>query len=153
VRRYYASFTYQAQSWSKPRRVVAKAEWHPGELYPRVDFIVTNLARPAEWVVAFYNQRGTAEQWRFIIRVARPSNGSRKARRDQMDTPVMPRLGRQRCPSATPCAGLQPWQFHTNTGFFRRAWLSTPFFLHGYSVWKRPEGSGFFACSVPDDAG
>jgi hypothetical protein len=63
VRRYYASFTYQAQSWRKPRRVVAKVEWHPGELYPRVGFIVTNLARPAERVVAFYNQRGTAEQW------------------------------------------------------------------------------------------
>ena len=63
VRRYYASFSYQAQSWKKPRRVVAKVEWHPGELYPRVGFIVTNLARPAERVVAFYNQRGTAEQW------------------------------------------------------------------------------------------
>ena len=63
VRRYYASFTYRAQSWSKPRRVVAKVEWHPGELYPRVGFIITNLARPAERVVAFYNQRGTAEQW------------------------------------------------------------------------------------------
>jgi hypothetical protein len=63
VRRYYASFSYQAQSWKKPRRVVAKVEWHPGELYPRVGFIVTNLVRPAERVVAFYNQRGTAEQW------------------------------------------------------------------------------------------
>jgi hypothetical protein len=63
VRRFHASFSYQAQSWKKPRRVVAKVEWHPGELYPRVGFIVTNLARPAERVVAFYNQRGTAEQW------------------------------------------------------------------------------------------
>ena len=63
VRRYYASFSYQAQSWNKSRRVVAKVEWHPSELYPRVGFIVTNLARPAERVVAFYNQRGTAEQW------------------------------------------------------------------------------------------
>jgi len=63
VRRYYASFGYQAQSWKKLRRVVTKVEWHPGELYPRVGFIVTNLARPAERVVAFYNQRGTAEQW------------------------------------------------------------------------------------------
>jgi hypothetical protein len=27
---------------------VAKVEWHPGELYPRVGFIVTNLARPAD---------------------------------------------------------------------------------------------------------
>jgi len=63
VRRYFASFSYEAQSWKKPRRVVAKVEWHPAELYPRVGFIVTNLARPAERVVGFYNQRGTAEQW------------------------------------------------------------------------------------------
>src|SRR6266478_4737576 len=62
VRPYYASLRDQAQSGKKPRRVVAKIEWHPGELYPRVDFIVTNLARPAERVLAFYNQRGTAEQ-------------------------------------------------------------------------------------------
>jgi Transposase DDE domain group 1 len=62
VRRHYASLSYQAQSGKKPRRVVAKIEWHPGELYPRVDFIVPNLARPAERVLAFYNQRGTAEQ-------------------------------------------------------------------------------------------
>ena len=51
------------------RRAGGKAAgWCPrssgtGELYPRVGFIVTNLARPAERVVAFYNQRGTAEQW------------------------------------------------------------------------------------------
>jgi hypothetical protein len=63
VRRHYASFTYRAQSWSKPRRVVAKVEWYPGELYPRVGFIITNLARPADRVVTFYNQRGTCEQY------------------------------------------------------------------------------------------
>jgi hypothetical protein len=63
VRRYYASFSYQAGTWDKPRRVVAKVEWHPGELYPRVGFIVTNLSRLAERAVAFYNQRGTAEQY------------------------------------------------------------------------------------------
>jgi hypothetical protein len=55
--------SYQAGSWNKPRRVVAKVEWHPGELYPRVGFIVTNLARPAERVVTFYNHRGTCEQY------------------------------------------------------------------------------------------
>src|ERR671910_2543362 len=60
---FHASFTYQAQSWSKPRRVVAKVEWHQGELYPRVGFIVTNLKRPAERISRFYNGRGTAEQW------------------------------------------------------------------------------------------
>jgi hypothetical protein len=63
VRRYHTSFSYEAGSWNKARRVVAKVEWHPGELYPRVGFIVTNMTRPAERVVAFYNQRGTAEQW------------------------------------------------------------------------------------------
>ena len=63
VRRFHANFTYQAGSWTKPRRVIAKVEWHPGELIPRVGFIVTNLSRPAERVVAFYNQRGTCEQW------------------------------------------------------------------------------------------
>jgi Transposase DDE domain group 1 len=63
MRRYYASFRYQAGSWTKPRRVVAKVEWHPGELYPRVGFIVTNLARPVERLVAFYNHRGTCEQY------------------------------------------------------------------------------------------
>jgi len=48
-------------SWDKKHRVVAKVEWHPGELYPCVGFIVTNLSRKAERVVAFYNHRGTAE--------------------------------------------------------------------------------------------
>ena len=42
--------------------MIAKVEWHPGECYPRVGLIVTNLTRPAERVVAFYNRRGTAEQ-------------------------------------------------------------------------------------------
>jgi hypothetical protein len=64
---FFASFTYQAQSWAKPRRVVAKVEWHPGELYPRVGFIVTNLTRPAERIV------------KFTTGVARRSSGSRKA--------------------------------------------------------------------------
>ena len=63
MRRFDANFTYQAASWSRKRRVVAKVEWHPGEPYPRVGFLVTNLARPAERVVAFYKRRGTAEQW------------------------------------------------------------------------------------------
>jgi hypothetical protein len=63
VRRSYANFTYRAGRWSRPRRVVAKVEWQVGELYPRVGFIVTNMSRPAENVVAFYNKRGTCEQY------------------------------------------------------------------------------------------
>ena len=53
---------YQAKGWTQARRVVAKVEWHQGELYPRVGFIVTNLTRPNKRVVRFYNGRGTAEQ-------------------------------------------------------------------------------------------
>jgi hypothetical protein len=40
MRRYHASFGYKAATWGKPRRVIAKVEWHPGKLYPRADFIV-----------------------------------------------------------------------------------------------------------------
>jgi len=41
---------------------MAKVEWHKGELFPRVGFIVTNLRRDAGGVVKFYNGRGVAEQ-------------------------------------------------------------------------------------------
>ena len=63
VQRFYRSFRYQAASWSRPRRVVAKVEWHHGELFPRVGFIVTNLRLKSTNVVEFYNKRGTCEQW------------------------------------------------------------------------------------------
>ena len=59
----YHDFAYQAQSWDVPRRVIAKVEWHQGELFPRVGFIVTNLSYPTKGIVSFYNGRGTAEQW------------------------------------------------------------------------------------------
>ena len=60
---WYHDFVYQAQSWDIPRRVVAKVEWHQGELFPRVGFVVTNLSLPAVGVTHFYNGRGMAEQW------------------------------------------------------------------------------------------
>ena len=59
----YKGFLYQAASWKTARRVVAKVEFHFGELFPRVGFIVTNLSLPSRAVVRFYNKRGTAEQW------------------------------------------------------------------------------------------
>ena len=59
----YKSFRYQAESWSKARRIVAKVEHHQGELFPRVGFIVTSMSLPSRSVVRFYNKRGTAEQW------------------------------------------------------------------------------------------
>ena len=59
----FKGFLYQAASWKTARRVVAKVEHHPGELFPRVGFMVTNLTLPSRAVVRFYNKRGTAEQW------------------------------------------------------------------------------------------
>ena len=61
VRRYTSSH-YRAKSWSKARRIVAKIEFHPGELFPKIGFIVTNRSLPNARVLAFYNDRGTAEQ-------------------------------------------------------------------------------------------
>ena len=52
----YKSFAYQAGSSTKPRRIVAKVEHHPGELFPRVGFIVTNLSLPSGALVRFYNK-------------------------------------------------------------------------------------------------
>jgi hypothetical protein len=69
---WYKSFLYQAASWKTARRVVAKVEFHFGELFPRVGFIVTNLETDSRAVVRFYNKRGTAEQ---------RNSGSRKASR------------------------------------------------------------------------
>ncbi len=60
---FYHSFQYQAKSWKRSRRVVAKVEWHVDELFPRVGFIVTNLNKRCKNVIKFYNGRGTAEQW------------------------------------------------------------------------------------------
>ena len=62
VKRFYETFEYQAASWSKPRWVVAKIEWHPGELFAKTGYIVTNLPFAPKEVFRFYNQRGTAEQ-------------------------------------------------------------------------------------------
>ena len=62
VKRFHEVFQYQAACWDKVRRVITRIEWHPGELFRRVGFIVTNLPMEPDWVVRFYNQRCTAEQ-------------------------------------------------------------------------------------------
>ncbi len=57
---WYKSFLYQAESWRRARRVVAKVEFRSGELFPRVGFIVTDLETDGRAVVRFCNKRGTA---------------------------------------------------------------------------------------------
>ena len=60
---WYESFSYQAGTWKKWRRGVAKVEWHKDELFLRVGLIVTNLTWTEDKVVRLYNGRGAAEQW------------------------------------------------------------------------------------------
>jgi hypothetical protein len=52
---------YWAKSLSRPRRVVAKIEWHRGELFPRIGFVVTNSRLPAGRVIKVYNGRAEME--------------------------------------------------------------------------------------------
>ena len=85
-----------------------EVEWHQGELYPRVGFIVTNLNRPPERVVKFYNGRGTAEQW---IR-----EGQERA---PLDAALLPRVPAQRGAAPAARAGLQPRQLPTHLGAAR----------------------------------
>ena len=65
---FFASFSYRAQSWTRPRRVVAKVEWHQGELYPRVGFIVTNLTRCASRISAEFCGSALHAMWTLGIR-------------------------------------------------------------------------------------
>jgi len=60
---WYKGFLGQAASWKTARSVVAKVEFHFGELFPRVGFIATNLETNSRAVARFYKQAGTAEQW------------------------------------------------------------------------------------------
>ena len=42
---------------------MAKVEFHAGELFPRLGFIVASVETGSRTVVGFCNKRGTAEQW------------------------------------------------------------------------------------------
>jgi len=76
----------------------------PANWFPRVGFIVTNLSRSAERVVAFYNHRGTAEQ-----HIKEATNALRWTR--GLSTPEVPQ---QRGPVAASCPGLQSGQNHAD---------------------------------------
>ncbi len=72
---------YQAKSWSRPRRVVAKIEWRRGELFPRIGFVVTNSRLPAGKVIKVYNGRGDVEN--------RIKEGKNTLRWDQDQLPAL----------------------------------------------------------------
>ena len=105
VRRSTPASATRPRPGAEPRRVVAKVEWHPGELYPRVGFLVTNLCRPPERVVAFLQSArhgGAVDQ--------------RGQECGQLDTSVVPVDEGQRGASSASCAGLQPGQLLPHSG-------------------------------------
>ena len=91
VRRFYANFTYQAGSWTHPRRVIAKIEWH-------------------QHGSSRHKCRRFLQQTRHLRAVDQGGQG-----RDQMDAAVMSDVHSQRHPPAS-CAGLQSRQFLAHAG-------------------------------------
>jgi len=60
----FGELTYQADSWSRPRRVVAVLQQEPDALFPHVFFLLTNWSveqMPPEALLAIYRKRGCAE--------------------------------------------------------------------------------------------
>ena len=91
--------SHPKDSWTTPRRVVAKVEHHVGELFPRVGFIVTNLPLPNRAVVRFYNKRGH--------RRAMDQGGQASG---ALDAAVVSSVPGERGPAAAERARLQPRQ-------------------------------------------
>lgn len=60
---HYREFLYQADSWSRARRVVVKMERPAGELLFQFTFIATNMTVSPKNVVRFYFQRGHMENF------------------------------------------------------------------------------------------
>jgi len=65
----------------------------------RVGLIVTNLSRAAEWVVAFYNHRGTAEPYikegTYAIKWTRSSCGKFRNNEVRLDDEKIGHIGFQ----------------------------------------------------------
>ena len=98
VRRSYANFTYQAGSWTKARRAVAKVEWHRR----------TISARPLH-----RDQHGApGRECRRLLQEARRVRAmdQRGQGRDQMDAAVMPLFRCQRRPALAARPRLQSRQ-------------------------------------------
>ena len=101
----YKSFRYQAKSWTTPRRLVAKVEHHRGELFPRVGFIVTNMALPEPL-------------GRPVLQQARHGGAMDQRRQtgDPLDAAVVPSVPGERGAPATERPGVQPGQPLAQTG-------------------------------------
>src|SRR5262249_27112591 len=93
---FYASFRYQGQSWRRLPRVVAKVEWHPGELYPRVGFMPAATKSSRVW---------TSDRSGGRPRTAQAMSPSSDIRCDASERSQMP-SGGSRWKDAVPIARL-----------------------------------------------
>ena len=95
----YDDFWYRAGSWDRARRVVAKVEWHRGELFPLVGFIVTNMTAGPEGVVLIL-------QWTRDSRAVDQGGEVRP----ELDSAVVPSVRGQPGASVSVRPGVQPWE-------------------------------------------
>jgi hypothetical protein len=99
--------------------VIAKVEWYPGELYPRVGFIVTNVSRPevgfqlqalAYNLGNFLRTLATPEPIKYWSLTTQKESSSRSARRPLaaavMSPSRWPRSPSQNSVRRYPAAGL-----------------------------------------------
>ena len=95
----YKSFRYQAESWSKARRIVAKVEHHQGELFPagRIHRDEHELAKPLGGALLQQARHGGA------VDQGRQTGHA-------LDKAVVPSVPGERGTAATERAGLQPGQ-------------------------------------------
>src|SRR5262249_28162455 len=84
VRRPHASFSYQAGSWTKPRRVIAKVEWASRRTLSPCRLHRDDMSRPAE------RCRGLLQQARDVRAMDQGRQGG-----DQVDAAVVPNVRRQ----------------------------------------------------------
>ena len=105
VRRFHASFSCQAASWNRKRRVVARVEWHPGELVPR-----GRLHR--------HQPDPTCRTRGGLLQPAGHSGTAYQGRQEchPVDAPVVPEIPQQRGPASASRPGLQPRQLHADAG-------------------------------------
>ena len=100
VKRIYGDFEYQAASWDTPRRVIAKVEWHPGELFPRQ--------------LCGHQHAYRASLDHSVLQSIRHGRAAHQRRQggDQLDAPVLHGHGAERGPPSASRTGLQSQCLH-----------------------------------------
>ena len=89
TRRSQASFSYRTGRWTSRAGQLPSPNFIQTIFDAHVGFIVANMSRPAEDVVAFYNKRGTPEQWMMMAREPSGGRGCRAVRLPAANSPCV----------------------------------------------------------------